>query len=165
MTPSTSLDVDADPRFQERFWVAVRVGWLVMVIILVAATLGATGGGGVLSSQSLVAGTSQIELPAVSRWAAADTMTITLSEPTARSTVTVPAAFGDTFSVDAVTPTPSSVIGSPDGDTYIFELSPQAGEVSIDFSIRAEHPVWRTRLTPFSVNGTRSAASIVTVLP
>jgi len=165
MTISTSLDVNADPKFQERFWVAVRVGWLVMTILLAAALLGATGGGGVLSSQSMVVGTSRIDLPAVSRWAAADTMTITLSEPTARSTVTVPAAFGDTFSVDAITPTPSSVIGSPDGDTYIFELSPQTGEVSIDFSIRAEHPVWRTRLTPFSVNGTRSAASIVTVLP
>ena len=92
-------------------------------------------------------------------------MTITLSEPTARSTVTFPAGFGDTFSVDAVTPTPSSFIASPSGDTYVFDLAPRGGEVSVDFSIRAEHPTWQKRLTPFEVNGVRSAPSIVTVLP
>lgn len=165
MTAGATVDVQTDPAFQERFWIAVRVGWAFMAVIFLAAVFGATGGGGALASQTLRSGTARIELPAVSRWAAADTMTITLSKPTKPTTVTVPAAFGDVFSVEAVAPAPRSVIGSPEGDIYIFELSPQDGDVSIDFSIRASHPTWITRLTPFEVNGARSDRSTLIVLP
>lgn len=167
MTESTqpTIDVNVDRAFQERFWIAVRIGWVAMALLFLAALLGATGSGGILSSQTLEVGGGEIELPSVSRWSSADTMTVTLSDPARRTSVLVPTAFGDVFAIDAISPQPNSVTGSPEGDLYLFELQPAGGEMSIDFSIRASHPVWSKQLGAFEVNDVKSATTTFTVLP
>ena len=160
----SSIDVETDRRFQERFWIAVRIGWLGMAAIMVAAILGFTGSGGSFSGQRLSAGEATVEIPAVSRWAASDTMTIKTSAPAKRTTILVPAGFGDVFSLESINPQPQSVSAGPQGDEFVFELKP-GGETSIEFSLRASRPVWQQPLGPFRVNGQESEVSSVTVLP
>ena len=160
-----SVDIETDRVFQERFWIAVRIGWAAMIAVMVAAILGFTGSGGTFSAQALQAGNVTVEIPSVSRWAASDTLTIVIDQPSERTTVWIPAGFGDVFSIESVTPQPQSVSAGPDGDEFVFELKPGRGETSIDFVIRPSRPVWRHRLGPFGVNGQISDASTVTVLP
>ncbi len=100
------VDVETDRKFQERFWIAVRIGWVAMAAILIAAIMGFTGSGGSYSGQRLSAGEATVEIPAVSRWAASDTMTIKTRAPDKRTTVLVPAGFGDVFSLEAINPQP-----------------------------------------------------------
>lgn len=160
-----SVDVKTDRVFQERFWIAVRIGWVAMAAILLAAIMGFTGSGGSYSAQRLNAGAATVEIPAVSRWAASDTMTIKMSGPLKQTTVLVPAGFGDVFSLESINPQPQSVSAGPEGDEFVFELKPGAGETSIEFSLRASRPVWQQPLSPFRVNGQESQRSAVTVLP
>lgn len=107
------VDVETDRKFQERFWIAVRIGWVAMAAILIAAIMGFTGSGGSYSGQRLSAGEATVEIPAVSRWAASDTMTIKTGAPDKRTTVLVPAGFGDLFSLEAINPQPQSVSAGP----------------------------------------------------
>lgn len=159
-----TVDVETDRKFQERFWIAVRIGWVGMAAILLAAILGFTGSGGSFSGQRLSAGEVTVEIPAVSRWAASDTMTIKTRASAERTTVLVPAGFGDVFSLESINPQPQSVSAGPQGDEFVFELKP-GGETSIEFSLRASRPVWQQPLGPFRVNGQESEVSSVTVLP
>lgn len=158
------IDVDADRAFQERYWVFVRVGWVAMAGLWLAAVLGFTGGGGIYSSQTVEAGASRIELPAVARWQASDQLTVHVAEPGNRTTVLVPAGFGDVFTIESVTPQPVSVTAVPSGDLYEFARQP-GGPITIDFTVRPARPVWRARLDPFEINDIPSAQSMLTVLP
>lgn len=159
------VDVRTDRVFQERFWIAVRIGWMAMAAVLLAAIMGLTGSGGSYSAQTLPAGDATVEIPAISRRAASDTMTIKTSSPLDRMTVLIPAGFGDVFSLESVNPQPRSVSAGPNGDEFVFELKPGSGETSIEFSLRASRPVWRQSLGPFRVNGHESEPAAVTVLP
>ena len=161
----SSIDVETDRKFQERFWVAVRIGWVAMVAILLAAVMGFTGSGGSYSGQRLSAGEATVKIPAFSRWAASDTMTITAKSPTKQTTVLVPPSFGDIFSLESINPQPQSVSAGPQGEEFVFALKPGGGEISIEFSLRASRPVWRAPLGSFRVNGQKSEVSEVTVLP
>lgn len=164
MSPS-GIDIDADRDFQEHFWVVVRLGWVAMTLLCVAAALGFTGSGGTFSSQTVRAGASSVELPSVARWSAADTLTVRVPPSSGRSTVLIPASFGDVFSIESVNPQPVSVTAGPDGDLFRFATEPSAGEVSIDFAVRPTRPAWRMHLGPFEVNGAPSDPSTLTVLP
>ena len=161
----SSVDIETDREFQERFWIAMRIGWIAMAALVLLAILGFTGSGGSYSSQKLEAGQAELEFPAVSRWAASDTMKITLEDPAERTTVMVPAELGDIFSIEAVNPQPQSVSAGPEGDEFVFQLKTGPGETSIEFSLRASRPVWGQSVGPFRVNGSTSSRSAVTVLP
>lgn len=160
-----SIDIETDRKFQERFWVAVRIGWVAMAVLLLLAILGFTGSGGSYSSQKLKAGTATLEIPAVSRWAASDTMTVTISNPTERTRVFIPEHFGNIFSIEAINPQPELVSADPQGDEFVFQLIPGEGEIEIEFSLRASQPTWRQSLGPFRVDEGASGRSSVTVLP
>lgn len=158
------VDVDADRAFQERYWIAVRIGWVAMAGLWLAAILGFTGSGGIYSSQTVAAGSSWIDLPAVGRWQASDRLTVHVAEPGDRTTVLIPSGFGDVYTIEAVTPKAVSVTALPEGDLFEF-TGREGGPVTIDFAVRPAQPVWRTRLDPFEVDGTSSASTTLTVLP
>ena len=157
-------EVNADPAFQERFWVTVRFCWILMAGMVLAAIAGFTGSGGQFSSQTLEAGRSSVELPAISRWAASDTMTVSVTPQSPTTAVTVPAEFGDLYTIEAVNPAPVTVTSVAIGEKYVFVLS-SARKVTIDFAIRATKPAWRKRLGRFSIDEHVSPAATVTVLP
>lgn len=56
-----SLQIDEDMRFQRREWVVQRVGWVVILVLLIAGLLGALGGDGVLSHRAARAGPLALE--------------------------------------------------------------------------------------------------------
>lgn len=160
-----SVDIDTDRKFQERFWIAVRIGWVAMAVLLLLAIMGFTGSGGAYSSQKLEAGNASVEVPAVSRWAASDTLKVTLNASAERTTVLLPAELGDVFSIEAVNPQPQSVSAGPEGDEFVFQLVPAGGKTTVEFSLRPSRPVWRQEIGPFRVNSSASSRSVVTILP
>ena len=72
----SDVEGKGDRRVQERHWQASRIGWVMMLVLVVAAAIGLTGSGGPLSRAYVDAGTAHIDLPRISRWASADHLTI-----------------------------------------------------------------------------------------
>ena len=161
---TSRVDVDTDRDFQERFWIVVRVGWVAMAVVCLVAVLGLTGSGGAYSSQTVHAGDARIDLPAVARWQTSDTLTIHVASPAKRTTVLIPAAFGDAFTIDSVSPQASSVTALPEGDLFEFARHP-GGKITIDFTVRPARPAWRSQLGAFEVDGAPSRPATLTVLP
>lgn len=163
---SPEVDISDDRVLQERVWAVSRIGWLIMLVIIVAAALGLTGSGGPLAHQSLGAGQAQIDLPKIARWAAADELVIDFAHgQTGKSEVRLPAAFLDAFSIEAVSPQPSSVVATPEGQVFTFDLSDKPGGRSARFAIRAGDPLLPTNVGRFGVAGAISKPATITVLP
>ncbi|RKF15984.1 hypothetical protein D6851_17050 [Altericroceibacterium spongiae] len=159
-----AIDVDTDRDFQERFWIVVRVGWVAMAVLCLVALLGLTGSGGPYSSQTIQAGPVRIDFPAIARWQASDTLTVHVASQSERTTVLIPAAFGDIFTIDSISPQARSVTATPEGELFEFAVKP-GGKATIDFSVRPVRPVWRSQLGPFKVDGASSPPTTLTVLP
>lgn len=163
---SGDIDIDVDRPLQERHWLLSRVMWLVMLVFLVVALLGLTGSGGAFARQQVTAGPANLDVPRISRWAAADYLTIKVDQAAASEIeIVIPKKFGELFAVESITPQPSSVSATPDGHSYRFASSDGAGERSVVFSIRASHPSLPSRMGRFEVNGEPTADLPIVVLP
>lgn len=166
MSSDSSVDVDADSPLQERHWAISRVSWLIMLALLLVATLGLTGSGGVLSRQQATAGAAELDIPRVSRWAAADNLSVRVPQDTTGDIeITVPNEFAEMFAVESIAPQPSSVSATPNGHRYQFESSPGPGDRRIVFSIRASRPSLPSHIGRFAVNGEATGELPIVVLP
>jgi hypothetical protein len=56
------LDIDEDMQFQRRSWALQRVGWMAMLLVVVAGLLGIFGGDGALNQASLGAAASTLRV-------------------------------------------------------------------------------------------------------
>lgn len=166
MIPRAHVDVDADDRFQERFWVAERVAWLAMLAIVAAAAAGLSGSGGRFSHQTLETDKGVVDLPRVARWSSADTMTVTVTNPAAATVaVAVPDSFGEAFAIENVSPQPQGVTATPMGETYDFAVGGTGPEWTINFSIRAVRPDLNVDVGGFAIDGAKTEGATISILP
>ncbi|MBM0169899.1 hypothetical protein [Altererythrobacter sp. C41] len=166
MASQQSIDIDVDPRLQERHWFLSRIVWLIMLALVIVALAGLTGSGGTLSRQQVTLGTAELDIPRVGRWSATDHLTVKVDQPADNGIeILVPAKFGEVFAVEAVSPSPSSVIATAEGHLYSFDSSPAPGERSVVFSIRPSQILLPSHMGRFEVNGARTADLPIVVLP
>ena len=158
------LEIELDRRFQEKAWVAERFGWTLMFLLIVAALAGFTGVTGAASSGHAEAAGARIDHPRISRWQTADTLAIEFADSAAGTVeVLIPKSFTEVFSIEGVTPEPSKVTATSEGQLYEFELAAGAGKKTADFSIRAQRPALPTQARG-AIAGETFAMSF-TVLP
>ena len=140
------LEIDLDRTFQEKMWVVERVGWALMFLIVVAALAGFTGVTGAASSARAEAAGAKIDHPRISRWQTADTLAVEFDAgATGKVEVLIPKAFTKVFAIEGVTPEPSKVTATPQGQLFEFELAGSSGKKTADFAIRAGRPAFPTR--------------------
>lgn len=144
-----ALDLHPDRKLEERWWQIERVGWLVMLAIVIAALLGLTGRGGPLATAEASAGSATIVYPRVSRWQTASDLSVEFPAGKAgKGEVLIPAPFASQFAVESVAPEPSSVTATPEGMLYEFDLEGGAQPTRARFSLRASKPtLWTTART------------------
>lgn len=166
MASEQSIDIEVDPRLQERHWFLSRVVWLVMLALVIVALLGLTGSGGTLSRHRVTLDTAELDIPRVGRWSATDHLAVKVDQPAGNGIeILVPAKFGEVFAVEAVSPTPSSVTATAKGYLYSFDSSTDPGERSVVFSIRPSQILLPSRMGRFEVNGAWTAYLPIVVLP
>lgn len=140
------LEVDSDRAFQEKFWVVERVGWVLMFLVVVAALAGFTGVTGAASSGRAEAAGATIDHPRISRWQTGDTLAVEFADSAAgKVEVLIPREFTKVFAIEGVTPEPSKVTATPDGQLFEFDLAADPGKKTADFAVRAQRPALPTR--------------------
>lgn len=158
------LEIDSDRAFQERFWIVERIGWALMLLIVLAALAGFTGVTGPASTGRAEAAGARVDYPRISRWQTADMLAIEFAEGAGgKVEVLIPREFTRVFSIEGVTPEPSKVTATSDGPLYEFEVDADPGTKTADFAIRAQRPAVPTRARG-AVAGEPFAMSF-TVLP
>jgi hypothetical protein len=128
--------------FQSREWLAQRIGWVLLALILVAAMTGVFGQGP-LADRTLVQGPVTVEYQRFTRRNSDARWQITLRDAAANGTVdvSIDARFAANFEIKAVHPEPAAVAQSNGQWVYSFATR-EAGEVMVDFEIRP-HKVGR----------------------
>lgn len=128
-----------DPVFQRRFWLVERIAWIGFIFLLATALTGLTGGGGPLAQATVETPAGTIDYPRVSRWQAADSMTVRFGRHVDDETLELAPAFLETYEVTSIQPEPRSATTTPNGVRYAFDVE-LGGEIV--FRIRARRPAF-----------------------
>lgn len=164
-TGARGLQVTEDRAWQEKFWTAQRVGWVLMAVFIVAAIAGLTGMGGPLASARAELGGGTIDYPRITRWQADDQLQVRVS-PTSPADVelTLSPEFVQLFAISSIQPEPAEVQATAAGHRFTFETEPGERERVISFGVRATRPVIAQ---PFaaSLGNAQPQRLTITVLP
>lgn len=138
---AASLEIGEDRAFQERYWRAQRIGWIVFALIVVAALAGLTGKSGPFARATISTADGVIDYPRVTRWETDDDLRITLP-PDAPSEiqVEVSSAFARIFALEDVEPAPVRSFATGGGYRFVFASAPPVGERSIIMHVRTLRP-------------------------
>ena len=135
---------ELDPKFQRAEWVAQRLLWVAMVVIIVAAALGFAGSGPFARdthSATLAGGTIEVEYPRFLRYHAPQSLEVTVDAPAAsgdtlRVAITPP--FADSARIDDLDPEPGSTSLSSDGAVYEWTVDDWSRPVRVALQYEAD---------------------------
>lgn len=133
------LQIEEHRRFQESFWRAERVSWVIFGLMLIAAILGTTGSGGQLERQVATFADGSVDAPRFSRWEASDTLQASLAGSGTERRLILSPEFFTTFQVEDIDPPPIAAEGSADGLAYRFRAATEQALV-LTLHLRAQKP-------------------------
>lgn len=115
-----SLQLEDEIELHEKGWIAQRIGWLLMFILLVSTALGLFGNGW-LSDETLAIGDSQITYERFGRFELPMQLTIRAQADQGGLTVSIPQSYLHCFNVSRITPEPSERKTVKGSIVYTFE--------------------------------------------
>jgi hypothetical protein len=135
------LDIDEDIVFEQKTWTVQRIGWVIMILIVLLALLGFTGRGGLFGINKRIVQDNSQELqleyePFVRRGAGAEIRVELKAADTAQTRLNFSQSLLEKVRIEQVVPQPSQAQIDENGITYtfsggerpaqyIFYLSPQ----------------------------------------
>jgi hypothetical protein len=135
------LEIDQDLTFQRREWIGERVGWAVLVLIVLAASLGLFGSGPVSRATAEAPGRLRVEYARFARSQTSETLTVHLeSAATAAGEVRVALdrEYLERSRVESVVPQPLRVEGRADRLVYVFRAARPGEPLAIAFLLHPE---------------------------
>lgn len=146
-----------DIEFQQMEWLVQRIGWAVMVLIVVGAAVGVLGNSGPLAEASRTAGDGSFEVHyhRLDRHHGPGKLTVEVAPEAVRDgevRLWVDRDFVDRAGIKRVVPEPESVEIEPERVVYVIAVGEHGGPLSISLSF--EHDgYWRERARLGLVNG------------
>ena len=134
-------EIEQDLEFERRAWIIERVGWILMLLVVIAALLGLFGHG-VLGYRSATApnGSVTVEYEAVARKGGSTGLDISVRAPRHADAVVV--LIADSYlrhvDVESITPEPSVVTGSGDAVRFEFPVAPGTDELLVRLQLRPD---------------------------
>jgi hypothetical protein len=125
--------------FQVREWRLERIGWAVMVVIIVAALSGVFGGGGLVACTTVAdaAGLTEVRYARFARYASPTTLHINLTASASRRPIRVRVSdrYLSEMNVRAITPAPTSTAIADQQHVFVFERSAAPASATIRFEL------------------------------
>lgn len=137
------IEIGHDIGFQRREWVVQRVGWMVMLLIVIAALLGLFGGGGPLNNATLGDDSSAIRVhyKRFDRVLNPTDMQIELTgaaTAASQARVWISKDYLEHVQIESISPEPVEVTTEGDRDVYTFEITAQGQPARILFAIKPQ---------------------------
>jgi hypothetical protein len=141
MAGPIELAVERDLPFQRRQWVAERIGWTVMAVLLLAALTGILGRGPLSKAQaSHPDGLLTLEYEWLARFQAPSELRVHLRPAPAAEEVfvSIPQSYLEGISVQEIEPEPASVRLGGDHLAYRFLVEPGTQSMEVRFRVKME---------------------------
>lgn len=159
------LQVEEDRAWQEKFWTAQRIAWVLMALFIFAALVGFTGKGGAFASATAQTPAGMIEYPRITRWQSDELLTVKLpSAASGEVQLELSNSFVELFAVQSIKPEPSKAVATATGHRFTFDVERGGGPKLIQFQIQAENPALLQPMTAM-IGTSQPAQMTVTVLP
>lgn len=134
------LEVHQDLEFQRRAWVVQRVGWAVMLLVVLAALLGAFGRGPLAKAQAGARGDPVwMEYERFTRHASLGTLKVHLAAGVAqngKARVWLDRKYIQGVKIEDINPEPESVEAGQEGLVYVFSLADPAQPTTVTFHVQ-----------------------------
>jgi hypothetical protein len=128
--PPRSLEIEEDMAFQRRNWIAERIGWVVMALILVAAGLGVFAVGPLSWTTARdPAATLVVEYGRMQRQSAPATVKVNVAPQAVTAegiTIEIDEAFANAFRITEIRPQPAQSVAIANGMRFRFDAVPNA---------------------------------------
>ena len=129
-----NLELEEDTTFQKREWAVERVGWIALLAIVVAATVGALGSGPISDRQVTVeGGSATARYSGIVRRQTTEFLEVQLGA--GEQTLTLSGDPIKAWTIEKVTPQPKSVTASTGKLYYEFEGT-NAGQLTIQYQAK-----------------------------
>ena len=142
MTKRT-IEIEDDPGFQRKEWVAQRIGIGVLALFLLAAVLGFTGNGGLFSHGEVgdESGVLRVEYDRTVRRGATSTITIHLNSATPGSrSFWISTEYLSDVIVESVSPDPEAVVA--ESHRYVYTVKVAAADIMVRVRVRPTRVGW-----------------------
>jgi hypothetical protein len=129
------IEIEQDLDLERREWTVERIGWVVMILLVIAALAGLFGSGPFSVGRARVSGL-EVEYRRVERKNAPTTLTVHLEEGAATGEevrLWLARDFVDSVEIKRVTPDPEAVISGAERDTYVFRVEETGNPGSVVF--------------------------------
>jgi hypothetical protein len=137
------LQIEQDLAYQKRAWFVQRIGWAVMMVVVVATAAGLFGDG-VLSNASVGNDEFRIEYKRFPHYLSAAPLTIRAQNNSNDDLqIRISSAFLEAMKLDSVVPQPESVQAGPGWLNYTFKTA-APGQILVRFNITPEQTGWVT---------------------
>lgn len=141
MTRVDGLEIEQDLEFQRRSWTFQRGGWVVMILVLVAALAGLLGAGPLSSSTVTVPGALRVDYQRFSRYQTSETLVVHIDPAAVRGSavrIGLDRDFLGVSKVETVTPPPVSVRADGRELTYEFAVARPDQPLMLTFVVQPE---------------------------
>ena len=101
----TSLELEDDIKLHETGWIIQRVGWIIILLLVIAASLGIFGNG-LLSKAEIIDDGNKLSFEKRARYEAPMQMTIHATSRNERIDVRIPQSYFNIIELDKVVPEP-----------------------------------------------------------
>jgi hypothetical protein len=137
------LEIEEDIQMASKSWTFQRIGWVLMLLLVIAAVLGFTGGGGLPGISTGKAGGEAAGMELVYerylRWEAPAALKITLFDAQApEQRLRFSKDFYEKLQVEQVVPEPKEVRIGKEHITYTFNS--EGGKAHLIFYLKPQHP-------------------------
>jgi protein-L-isoaspartate(D-aspartate) O-methyltransferase len=161
------LEIDADDEFQRREWLAERVGWLVLGLLLLGGLLGAFGEGWLSQTSTPTVGDRfRVDYERVARHGSPATMRVALmpgAVPTGVALIWVDRAYLEGVDLRGIAPQPDASWLARDRVVYAVRIQNPADSAHVTFDIQPDN-YW-SRHARVGLDGGPSVAFDQLVLP
>lgn len=131
------LEVPEDYSFQKREWTVQRIGWIAMLVLVIAAALGLVGSGPISRTSASAAGL-EVHYLRFARLQAPEQLRVLIDNANGRVEVWLDAGFLSQKQIEKITPDPADVRTGSDRYTFVFVA--EGGRTEITFHMRPDNP-------------------------
>ncbi len=159
------LQLHDDPGFYRKEWRAQHIGWVCIMIIVVAAALGLTGRGP-LGQRMIQMESGRVQYDRILRSHSPGSVTLWVRTPDLADSVLgvwTTSSFQDACNLQNIQPSPSNVVSHGDTTYWQFPVTSSARLVRI--SIACQPVSFGSHVTAIGVDGGSSATLRMFVLP
>lgn len=129
----SGFEIAEYPLLQWIFWTFQRIGWIVLVFVLLSALFGIAGGGGILSSRTILSKGGQVTYQTILRKNMPSQLS--LRSPTAtgatRVDVILNRSFLDNVAIESIQPPPLASVAGEDFTLFRFLRNAQRPQFSV----------------------------------